>query len=262
MRTRALLAIVAAAAAAVAGSAAQAGFTPAWSYLSPALRAKLTAGAGGTLFLPARVPFGYRYRSGATAANGTVTVPFTRRVRVRQGVYRWTKDTLVWRVQPFAGSCTSWASVDKTLQVGGNKVYSSGTGTTWRCVTDRLGRELVLSAPSAIAVASGLDVSRKTTSVTVALAVTPSTVQRGAAVLVHGVAGGCTSGDTVTILSHAFAATHEFASVPAVYAQVGSAGRFSVKTRIPATRAPGRYWMTARCGGGNLGVQATLTVTA
>jgi hypothetical protein len=79
---------------------------------------------------------------------------------------------------------------------------------------------------------------------------------------VHGVAGGCAASDTVTILSHAFSAAHSFASVPAVYAQVGSAGRFSVKTTIPATRAPGHYGITARCGGGNLGIQATLTVTA
>ena len=80
-------------------------------------------------------------------------------------------------------------------------------------------------------------------------------------VLVRGVAGGCTSGDTVTVISRAFAATHSFAGVPAVFAQVGSAGRFSAVTRIPATRAPGSYVVTARCGGGNLGVSAHLTVT-
>jgi hypothetical protein len=79
---------------------------------------------------------------------------------------------------------------------------------------------------------------------------------------VHGVAGGCTAGDHVTILSRVFAGTHSFAGVPAVFAQVGSAGRFSTRTRIPARRAPGRYGLTARCGGGNLGVSATLTVTA
>ena len=75
-----------------------------------------------------------------------------------------------------------------------------------------------------------------------------------------GVAGGCTSGDQVTIISHAFAPAHTFAGVPAVFAQVGSAGRFSAKTRIPATRGPGTYLLTARCGGGNLGVSAHLTV--
>jgi hypothetical protein len=79
---------------------------------------------------------------------------------------------------------------------------------------------------------------------------------------VSGVAGGCTPGDRVTILSRAFAATYRFAGVPALFAQVGSAGRFSAKTRIPATRRPGTYVLTARCGGGNLGVSARLTVKA
>ena len=76
------------------------------------------------------------------------------------------------------------------------------------------------------------------------------------------VAGGCTAGDRVTIISRAFAAAHSFAGVPAVFAQVGSAGRFSTTTRIPATRSPGTYLLTARCGGGNLGVSARLAVTA
>jgi hypothetical protein len=90
--------------------------------------------------------------------------------------------------------------------------------------------------------------------------VTPSTVKRGQTVLVHGVAGGCTSGDAVTVISQAFSGAHSFAGVPAVFAQVGSAGRFSTRTRIPVTRLPGRYTLTARCGGGNLGVSAHLTV--
>ena len=77
-----------------------------------------------------------------------------------------------------------------------------------------------------------------------------------------GVAGGCTAGDRVTVSSRAFAAAHTFAGVPAVFAQVGSAGRFSAMTRIPKPRRPGIYILTARCGGGNLGVSARLTVTA
>jgi hypothetical protein len=93
------------------------------------------------------------------------------------------------------------------------------------------------------------------------MTVSPSRVQRGHAVLVQGVAGGCTLGDSVTILSHAFPATHSFASVPAAYAQVGSAGRFSTRVTIPRTRAPGSYTITARCGGGNLGLELHLTVT-
>jgi hypothetical protein len=110
-------------------------------------------------------------------------------------------------------------------------------------------------------VASGLDVSRRSSGVTVALTVTPKTVRRGGTVLLRGVAGGCTAGNTVTIISRVFPAAHSFAGVPAVFASVGSAGRFSATTRIPSTRAPGTYTVTARCGGGNLGVAAQLTVT-
>ncbi len=262
------------AAAAVAGGAARAGFIPSWSYLPAPLRARLAAQGGGSLFLPARTPLFYRYRSGAAVTNGVLTAPFTNRVRIRQGLWRWTKDTFVWRVQPLAASvgCSDWKTRDKTLQVDGNKVFWSASGdggTAWRCVTDRRGRPLVLSASAggkigavglAIVVASGLDVSRRTSSVTVSLGVTPSSIRRGGSVLVHGVAGGCTAGDTVTILSRAFPATHSFAGVPAVLAQVGAAGRFSAITRIPNTRGSGTYLVTARCGGGNLGVSAHLTV--
>jgi hypothetical protein len=48
--------------------------------------------------------------------------------------------------------------------------------------------------------------------------------------------------------------------VPAALAEVGSAGRFSVLVRIPLARAPGLYQLTARCGGGNLGITAHLAV--
>jgi hypothetical protein len=257
---------------AVAAGTASAGFTPAWSYVPSSLRAHLAAEGGGVLFLPARTPDFYRYRSGATVTNGKLTVTFTNRVRIRAGVWHWTKKTLVWTARRYAGDCAAYATPDMTLQLSGNKVYwSAGTGVAWRCVTDSRGRSYVLSATSstglgdgglASVVASGLDVSRKTSAVTVALAVKPGTVKRGGTVIVSGVAGGCTAGDQVTIISRAFAPTHSFAGVPAVLAQVGSAGRFSAETRIPAARRAGTYLLTARCGGGNLGVSARLAVTA
>ena len=257
-----------------AATAVSAGFVPAWSYLPAPLRAQLAAKSGGTLFLPARTPLFYRYRTGAKVVGGTLSVPFTNRVRVKAGVWRWTGATFLWQVRPLpaATPCESWKTVDKTLQMSGNKVlWSAADGTAWRCVTDRKGRRLVLSASAAAApgdaglatvVASGLDVSARTNAPTVALTVKPSRVRHGATVLVQGVAGGCTGGDSVTVISHAFAPTHSFAGVPAVFARVGSAGRFSATTRIPATRRPGVYTLTARCGGGNLGVTAHLTVTA
>jgi hypothetical protein len=92
------------------------------------------------------------------------------------------------------------------------------------------------------------------------LAVTPTAVHRGHPVLLRGNAGSCPVGDTVTILSRAFARTHEFAGVPAVLAKVGSGGAFRASTRIPVKRRPGLYGITARCGGGNLGVAAHLRV--
>jgi hypothetical protein len=273
-RPRVAILVVLVTSAAVAGGVARAGFTPAWGYLPAALRARLATQSGGSLFLPARAPLFYRYRSGAAVTNGVLSVPFTNRVRIRQGLWRWTKDAFVWRVQPLPASvgCSGWTARAKTLQVDGNKVFWSAArdgGTAWRCVTDRRGRPVVLSASAggkvgdvglAIVVASGLDVSRRASIFTVALAVTPASVRRGASVLVRGVAGGCTAGDTVTILSRAFPAAHSFAGVPALLGQVGAAGRFSAITRIPVLRAPGTYLVTARCGGGNLGVSAHLTV--
>lgn len=267
-----ILAVVVLAGGAV--EAGRAGFIPAWSYVPAPLRAQLATSAGGSLFLPARTPLFYRYRSGAKVVNGTLTVPFTNRVRVRQGLWRWTNQTFLWRAQPVGSSaaCGAWKTPDKTLQLSGNKVYwSSADGTAWRCVTDRRGRAVVLSATAPGApgnvglgtvVASGLDVSNRTSGISVSLAVTPSRIKHGKTVLVHGVAGGCTAGDTVTIISPAFSPAHSFAGVPALFASVGAAGRFSATARIPLTRRPATYVITARCGGGNLGVSAHLTVTA
>jgi hypothetical protein len=94
------------------------------------------------------------------------------------------------------------------------------------------------------------------------IVVTPNEVHRGHTVRVHGAAGGCPAGDQVTLLSRAFSAAHEFAGVPAVHARVGAHGGYSVTTRIPAARHPGRYSVSARCGGGNFGVRAPLRVLA
>ena len=94
----------------------------------------------------------------------------------------------------------------------------------------------------------------------VSLTVTPTTVHRGALVIVRGNAGACPVGDTVTIMSRAFARTHTFAGVPAVGAKVRARHRFNVSTRIPAGKRPGRYGVNARCGGGNLGITAHLVV--
>lgn len=92
------------------------------------------------------------------------------------------------------------------------------------------------------------------------LAVSPNPVHRGHAVRVYGAIPGCVIGDQVTLISRAFSHRHAFAGVSAVFARVGSHHRYSVRTLIPAGRKPGRYTITGRCGGGNLGVAQTLRV--
>ena len=93
------------------------------------------------------------------------------------------------------------------------------------------------------------------------LLVTPSTVHRGGIVFIKGNAGDCPRGDAVTILSRAFPRLNTFAGVPAVFAKVGAGGRFQASTRIPLGRRIGKYVVTARCCGGNLGVAPVLRVT-
>ena len=94
----------------------------------------------------------------------------------------------------------------------------------------------------------------------VSLTVSPRTVHRGQSVQLRGNAGSCPVGDAVTIISHAFGRAHEFAGVPAVFARVRSGGAFRTTTRIPTTKRPALYAVTARCGGGNLGVAAHVRV--
>ena len=145
-------------------------FTPAWSYVPAHLRATLAAQSAGTLYLPARTPLFYRYRSGAAVRSRILTVAFTDRVRIHQGLWRWTKKTFVWQVRPLpaAADCRGWGNAQKALQMGGNKVYWAPT-VAWRCVTDAKGKRHVLAAIDSSGrlgdtalgrvAASGLDVS-------------------------------------------------------------------------------------------------------
>jgi hypothetical protein len=147
-------------------------FTPAWSYVPAPLRAQLTRESGGTLYLPARTPGFYRYRSGAVVRSGILTVTFTDRLRIRQGLWHWTKKTLVWQVRPLTAfaHCRAWGNATQTLQMGGNKVFAAAD-VAWRCLTDQQGKRHVLvaiddsgrlpvTALGEVA-ASGLDVSRR-----------------------------------------------------------------------------------------------------
>jgi hypothetical protein len=83
----------------------------------------------------------------------------------------------------------------------------------------------------------------------------PSTASAGHRVRVYGFAGGCPQGDQVTLISSAFAHTHDFAGLPAVFTPVRAGDRYSVRVRIPSSKH-GRYAISARCGGGSFGVTA------
>ena len=89
----------------------------------------------------------------------------------------------------------------------------------------------------------------------------PSQVQAGKKVRVHGFAGGCTAGDRVTLISSAFSAQHMYFGRAAIYATVKSGGYYSVKTKIPKGRDAGRYAITARCAGNSFATTAYLRVT-
>jgi len=139
-------------------------FTPAWSYLPASLRATLAKESGGTLYLPARSPDFYRYRSGAAVRRGILTVEFRDRVRVHAGLWKWTNKTFVWQVRPYKGSdCRAWGKAEKTLQMGGNKVYWAPT-VAWRCVKGHVlaavdGSGRIPDVGLGRVVASGLDVA-------------------------------------------------------------------------------------------------------
>lgn len=94
------------------------------------------------------------------------------------------------------------------------------------------------------------------------ITVSPATVPVGGTVTVSGDVlapdgqPGCQLPGTVLLFSGAFGDLNS-----PVQAAAGGDAKFSVSVTIPAGVAPGAYTITGRCGGGNLGVQATLVVT-
>jgi hypothetical protein len=71
---------------------------------------------------------------------------------------------------------------------------------------------------------------------------------------------GCEVPATVTLISDAFAGLGEFAGLGAVMLPVDATAHFDSTVTLSATVPVGTYQITGRCGGGNLGVQATLEV--
>jgi hypothetical protein len=98
------------------------------------------------------------------------------------------------------------------------------------------------------------------------LQVSPSAITAGDTVVVSGSVGPAPTGSacatSVMLLSSAFAPIEEFAGVPAVMAAVRPDGTFAATTRIPLSTPAGTYDLSGRCGGGNIGVSATLKVRA
>ena len=99
------------------------------------------------------------------------------------------------------------------------------------------------------------------------ITVSPSSVAVGGQVTVSGDVlangtPGCQVPGDVTLISEAFNGLGEFAGVGAVTAPADASGNFTVTVTLPATTAAGTYDISGRCGGGNLGVSATLTVVS
>ena len=93
----------------------------------------------------------------------------------------------------------------------------------------------------------------------VALHVKPAVAARGSVVVFSGSVGtGCVPGDSVTLISRVFPG-HAFGE-GAIMARVHADRRFRRSFRVPATTPRRAYLITARCGGGNLGVATRLRV--
>ena len=97
--------------------------------------------------------------------------------------------------------------------------------------------------------------------------VAPTTTTAGGTVTVSGDVlangtPGCGLPGTVTLISNAFVGLGEFAGEGAVFATADATGHYTKTVTLSSSVAPGTYTITGRCGGGNLGVQATLTVSS
>ena len=97
------------------------------------------------------------------------------------------------------------------------------------------------------------------------IVVNPSSVPAGGQVTVSGDVlangqPGCTVPGDVTLISPAFAGLGEFAGVGATIATADASGNFTTTVTLSPSVGPGTYTVTGRCGGGNLGVSASLTV--
>ncbi len=97
--------------------------------------------------------------------------------------------------------------------------------------------------------------------------VTPSNVAPGGTfqlsgdVLAPDGTPGCEVPGTVTVISDAFRGLGEFAGTGAVEVPVDATGHYSIGLKLDVSAPAGTHTITARCGGGNLGVESSITVT-
>jgi hypothetical protein len=106
----------------------------------PFIQKLVLAKAGGLAFVPTRVPFRYRYVG--YGWNG-------RELRIKVADRRFPLDgrhTLAFTARRFGGTLASCGNGrEKTLQMGGNKVYWDGK-VAWRCVRGGGGRLVKIAA--------------------------------------------------------------------------------------------------------------------
>jgi hypothetical protein len=108
----------------------------------PFIQQLVAKNAGDLAYVPTRVPFRYRYRSYRYD-------PATRMLTLRLADVRFppgAKHSLAFTAEPFRGALeTCGDGRQKTLQMGGNKVYWD-EGVAWRCQRTPRGRIVKLLA--------------------------------------------------------------------------------------------------------------------
>jgi len=119
--------------------------------------------------------------------------------------------------------------------------------------------------PAALVIASVVLVLGAGSAVAATIDVNPSTVDAGGQVTVSGDVlangtPGCTVPGDVTLISPAFVGLGEFAGTGATTATADASGNFTTTVTLSPDVTPGSYTVTGRCGGGDLGVSASLTV--
>jgi hypothetical protein len=108
----------------------------------------------------------------------------------------------------------------------------------------------------AIAVLAVLAFAAPAVASTATLHVTPTVAHRGQVVTFTG--SGCNPGDSAILISRLFPG-HAY-GLGAIAARVRANGHFTRPFRIRMTTVKRRYTITARCGGGNLGVAVHVRV--